>query len=291
MLRRFALVFLFVALFAVACGGGSASDENDSGGSAEPGPLAVDNDIYTHGDVGAPVIDDSPASGDAPPASVADDGGATNDEVGDFVLGALNPLQFLGGAASPAVSLEADPSLSGALLTLGDLPGGFQSMGDFSFSMPTEFGDIDMAARMFFVGDLTSDDFDVMVISGALVLPPEALAQLGDLEELQALTDADLAEFEALNKELGGGFAELSLLDGSGLGDGGFGMHMELDFSAFFGAFGAPPDGEEPPPGLAMNMYAFFQGERVLMVMVMWPTDRSPGVDARALAEVMDSRS
>ena len=40
-----------------------------------------------------------------------------------------------------------------------------------------------------------------------------------------------------------------------------------------------------------MDMYAFAAGDRVLVVMVMWPTDESPGVDARALAEVMESRA
>ena len=284
MFQRFAFVLLFVSVFLLAaCGGGNDNDAARSEPTAQPA-LVVDNDVYSRGG-------DSGSTGQ-PPASVADSGAdGAGGQAGDALLGALNPLQFLGGLDSANISLQADPSLAGMLLTADDLPGDFQSMGEFSFSIPSEFGQMDMAARMFSKGELEGDNFDATVISGALTLPPEALAQVGDLEELQALSDADLAEMEAMTAEMGVEFAELSLLDASGLGDGGFGMHMELDFSALLGAFGAPPDGESLPPGIAMDMYAFFQGDHVLMTMVMWPTDRSPGVDARDLAEIMNARA
>ncbi|MCH8850830.1 MAG: hypothetical protein IIC89_08405, partial [Chloroflexi bacterium] len=118
-------------------------------------------------------------------------------------------------------------------------------------------------------------------------LPPEAM---GDLQELIGFTDADLAEIQDASDAFGMEFASLEILDADGLGEGGFGMHMEIDFGAFFSAFGAPED-DEMPAGIAMDMYAFAVGDRVLMVMVMWPIGEPPGADGRSLAEIMASRA
>ncbi len=133
---------------------------------------------------------------------------------------------------------------------------------------------------------MESDDFGAMIMSAAMALPPEAMSEI---DELIGLTEADLAEIQGASDEFGMDFARLELLDTDGLGDGGFGMHMELDFGAFFSAFGAPED-DEMPAGIAMDMYAFAVGDRVLMVMVMWPMGEPQAVDGRSLAEIMAAR-
>ncbi len=129
----------------------------------------------------------------------------------------------------------------------------------------------------------TSDDPDqvgAMIMSAAMTLPKEAM---GELDDLMGFADADVAELQEV-------FSNLEMLDADSLGDGGFGIHMDLDFGSLFGAFGAPED-EALPTGIAMDMYAFGAEDQVLMLMTMWPTSESPGVDALALAQVMASRA
>ncbi len=143
-----------------------------------------------------------------------------------------------------------------------------------------------LAGRMWGRG-MESEEFGAMIMSAVMVLPPEAM---GELDELMELSEADLAEIQGASDEFGMDFAELEFLDVDGLGEGGFGMHMELDFGAFFSAFGAPEE-DEGPAGIAMDMYAFVVGDRVLMVMVMWPMGEPQEVDGRSLAEIMESRA
>ena len=70
------------------------------------------------------------------------------------------------------------------------------------------------------------------------------------------------------------------------------GMHMTMDLGALLSAFGAPNDGSNPvASGIAIDMYLFVRGDHLLMTMVMWAADKAPGVDGRALAEVMDSKA
>ena len=264
MIRTLTLALLPLALLAAACASGEGNADDVA--SLEPN---------------AP-----------PPAAVRDaDIGEDAGGASDALLGALDPFQFLGGLGGPGASQEVDPSLGAALLTADDLPAGFQPMGEFSFSMPSDFGAMEMVASMFTSGDLAGNDFNAMVMSAVMALPPEALAELGDLGNLSGLGEADLAEIQAASGQAGMEFADLRVLDASDLGDGGFGMRMELDFGAFFAAFG-PPEGDETlPAGIAMDMYAFLHGDHVLMTMVMWPTDRPPGVDAHDLAGTMDQRA
>ena len=152
--------------------------------------------------------------------------------------------------------------------------------------MSSEFGDMDMAARMFGTSD-DPDEFGAMIMSAAMTLPPEAM---GELDDLIGFTEADLAEMQDASAEFSMEFADFQLLDASGLGDGGFGMHMEIDFSALFSVFGAPDD-DSAPTGIAMDMYALAAGDQVLMIMVMWPMGDPSGVDALALAEIMAGRA
>lgn len=262
MLRKLALILLPLALLATACAG---SDETDGTTQAEPTTQS--------------------------PAAVRDtDPEASEGGTDDILFGTLNPFQFLGGIEGQAISQEVDPSLKGALLDPDDLPAEFLPMGEFTFSMPSEFGAMEMAASQFVSGDLTSGDFSAMVMSAVIALPPEALDELGDLSELDELTEADLDKIKAGAEQFGMGFSDLRVLDASDLGDGGFGMHMAMDFGGLFEAFGAPEDDNPLAGGIAMDMYMFVHGERMLMAMVMWPADGSPGVDARGLAETLDER-
>ncbi|MCI0777095.1 MAG: hypothetical protein J4N95_02850 [Chloroflexi bacterium] len=324
MLRKLALILLPIALLAAACGGGSSndgavrdSDDEPKAASRAAGPDGIygTGDDVGVGDVQSPEpsddsmvafdpgdeidVDDGTAGANVTDAgddfvvidgSEADDGfdslavneGGLDDNV---VFGALNPFAFMGGSMPPA-SQAIDSDLGSALLTDSDIPSGFVPMGEFSFSMPSEFGDMDMAARMWGRG-VESDEFGAMIMSAAIVLPPEAM---GELDELMGLTEADLAEIQGASDDFGMDFAKFEMLDADGLGEGGFGMHMEIDFGAFFSAFGAPED-DEMPAGIAMDMYAFAVGDRVLMVMVMWPIGEPPGADGRSLAEIMASRA
>ena len=322
MLRTVALILLPIAVLAAACGGGSSNSAIRESGD-EPveavGPAGPDGVYNTADDnvVSDVFVLEDPA--DAPASFAEPDGvvGADNDsatttagaddghddvviadsgsgpEVGSSsldengVFGALNPLSFIGGmSAVPLGQDSVDADLGAALLTAADVPGQFQEMGEFAFSMASEFGDTDMAARMFATSD-DPDDFGAMIMSAVMTLPPEAM---GELDELMGLTDADLAEMQDASADFGMEFGDLRVLEADGLGDGGFGMHMEIDFGALFSIFGAPED-DSLPTGIAMDMYAFAAAENVLMVMVMWPTSESLGVDALDLAQIMASRA
>jgi hypothetical protein len=79
---------------------------------------------------------------------------------------------------------------------------------------------------------------------------------------------------------------------------------MEIDLGAFFEALVAG-FGEEfgdveadlsqeeipIPEGIGMDIFMFVRGDRMLMLMVMWPLGENPGVDARELADAMDDRA
>jgi hypothetical protein len=318
MLRSLALVLLPLALLAAACGGSSSEDGVNRYTDEEPVTAASDaggDGIYGTEDdavigevqdpdessepsiaIDADEVDGSTGNSSNGPATYPDgdsfpgDASGSSDDGGGFgdnaVFGALNPFSFLGGPGLPPASQPIDSELGSALLIDPDIPSEFSLMGEFSFAAPSEFGDMDMAARMWGIG-LESDEFGAMIMSAAMVLPPEAM---GEIDELIGMTEADLAEMQSASQDFGMEFAKIELLDVDGLGEGGFGMHMELDFGAFFSAFGAPEE-DEGPAGIAMDMYAFVVGDRVLMVIVMWPMGESLGVDGRSLAEIMASRA
>ena len=91
--------------------------------------------------------------------------------------------------------------------------------------------------------------------------------------------------------QIGIAFSNLHELDASGLGDNGFGMHMEMDFAGLLEAFAVPEEENPFDAGIAMDMYMFLRGERVLMTMAMRPADQQPGADGRSLAETMDGKA
>lgn len=310
MLKKLTLFVLPLAFFAFACGGGSSShdstaqsgDASTTSHSAGPDGIygtaddnqsvGVADDPSVVGDTGDSSTDANPPASDSVPTTVNpdtvanDNTGAANSSGGSDLFGAVNPFTFLGGLDSSSISTQVDPELGSALLTDADLPGGFSSFGDFSFTAPSEYGDMSITARMFASG-LTDNDFGAMVISAAMSLPPEAM---GSLDQMTGLSDADLQEIENASSTYGVDFSELSLLDADGLGEAGFGMHMTMDFGELFSTFGAST-GDVGFSGLSMDMYGFVVGDRMLMVMVMSPSGDSPGVNARHLADIMNSRA
>ncbi len=275
---------------------------------ATPAPVPTSEGDEGTGDrdSGAPTPTSAPTPAPAPtvvPDDIADEGDSGTPV--EQVLNTFDPFTLmgaLGSSGSPAdISIsgpdgttfvpsdQADDSLKAIVVQQGDLPPGFSSLGEMSFSVPTGQATADMVASMFATGDLDSGDLGTMVIS-AVMVGPDVTAELGNFDELEEMTQADLDEAAAAMEEFGVTLIEMELLDASGLGDAGMGMHMVMDFSGMFDAFGMPQD-ESVPSGIAWDMYAFAQGERLLMVMVMWLPDGVSGVDAHALAEIMDARA
>ena len=283
MLRRISLAFLPLALLAAACiGGGSESaiDERATPEPTSPPPISS-SATYT------------PEPTSPPPASISatdtvEPGGAAN-----ALLEGLNPLQLLDSFGQQPTSQQVDPSLKAALLDADDLPAGFVSLGQSTLTIPGDIGPMEMAASQFVIGDLEGD-FGGMVMSAVMSLPPEALAELGDLSDLEAAMQAEFSQGIAEAEQLGLSLGDFQLLDASGLGDGGLGMHMELDFGALLDelatAFDAPEE-EIPAVGFVIEMYMFLRGEQMLIVIVMESLGQSTGVDARELAETMDAKA
>ena len=262
MLRRISLVFLPLALVAAACISGGSE-------SATPEPTSL------------------------PPASTSDSDTVRPGGASDVLLNSLNLFQLLDSLGQQPTSQQVDPSLEAALLDADDLPADFVPLGQFTLSIPGDVGPIEMTASQFVIGDLEGD-FDAMVMSAVMALPPEALRELGDLSDLEAAAQAEFSQGIAEAEQFGLALGDFRLLDASGLGEGGFGMHMELDLGALLGelvtAFGAPEE-EIPAAGFVIEMYMFLRGDRMLMVVVMESLGRSTGVDARELAETMDAKA
>jgi hypothetical protein len=72
-------------------------------------------------------------------------------------------------------------------------------------------------------------------------------------------------------------FKEFQLIRNPGLGEAGVGMHMVMDMSGALGGLGAEMGAYEN--GVAMDVYMFTRGERVLMLMVMWPAGEQPAAE------------
>ena len=130
-----------------------------------------------------------------------------------------------------------------------------------------------------------------------MTLTPEELAEIDDLT---ADLERSYDEFEDLEAF---GFGGVELLDASGLGNGGFGVRLELDFNAMFDAFADDlwlddadlqvEEIQELPymAGIGVEAYFFYNDTQVLATMVMWPLDRKPSFDALSLAQIMDARA
>jgi hypothetical protein len=285
MLRKLALLLIPLAVFAAACG-----SDDDSGDDPTPAPSATSAADSTGSPPGA--------DADEPTAIVIatpDLGGAPidmGDEGSDpgSIISAINPLSFLSGVDSGSASDGASPELAARLLSSGDLPAGYLPMGDFSMNFPMTAGSsMEMAMSWFASGDIVNTgQLGSMVISAAIIVPPEARSEM-DIDELTNMTDEELQEEIAASGAMGMGITDVHILDASGLGEGGAGIHMEMDLAQMGDAFGSPPVGM--PAELGTDMYMFFEGDYMQMVMVMYPVSEGSDVDARSLAEVLDNRS
>lgn len=297
-------IALVVGLFLFG-GAGAVQDMFGGDDDASPRSVAVVRTVVPTVTAAPSTPIPSPTSAPTPAGDVdrgtgQGDGGAVGQ-----VLNTFDPLTLMGalgssssvpdvditgpGGATSVPTDQADDALKMIPLREGDLPTDFQSFGEMSFSVPTENGTADMVASMFATSDLNSNDFGNMVMS-AVIVGPDIASEFGDIDEMGEITQADLNEAAAAMEEFGVALTELEILDASGLGDAGMGIHMVMDFSGMFEALGAPPD-ESMPDGIAWDMYVFVRGERALMVMVMWPSDEAARVDALALAEIMDARA
>ena len=267
MWRKLALLLLPIALLAAACGGASKSNDNADGGSNS---IRDDGGVYD-------------VDGDAP--SGLDAGASTDD-----LLATINPLSAaLGGLdALPAgSSASVDPALADLLLSGSDLPDAFASYGDFSFSVAGG----SMAARMFATGDPQSNDPGTIVMSMVVEVPPEEVGTLTDGFDASSLENDIFGD---------GTFGQFEVVDASDLGDQAVGVHMEVDLGAFIGAlaeaFGEEGEAvarEELPfeSGIALDMYMFVRGDKLLAVSTVWPSDQSAGADAHSLAALLSART
>ena len=286
------LVFLLAA-----CSSGDTADERNNDSSPPPAATEVVEEPTA--------ITEEPTALPEPTVESESDGG--------LLGGALNPFNLLslgsgGGGGSeglPVVTEDADPALKAALLTAEDLPSGYSELmpGGMSFSMETAEGNMDMAASMFAKGEAMDAFPEAMVMSGAVAVSGDLMEE--SLAEIERYGEG--AELEREIQEAMGGadnlfgvsLKDVRVLDASGLGEASLGLHMvmSMDLEALAEGFGAdmdeplPPEADVLKEGIAFDMYVFVRGERVLMVMSMWPGEGPAPVDALDLAELMDDRA
>ena len=199
---------------------------------------------------------------------------------------------FGGGLNTEGATQEVDPDLKAALITADDLPSSYAGFGggDFSFSFDSPEGPMDMAASMFFEGDMMEGGEGSVVMSAAISMPASAFeewdAQLAEIDDLdpaeieEAMEQAGMAGMGVTLSDI-----EISRLD---LGEGGMRIHMVMDMSGLSESLGEEMGMFEG--GIAFDMYMFKSGQTAYMVMNMWPADGQSNVDCLALAGVMESR-
>ena len=286
---QFNLAF-FAAVGAIALavflylGGAAVVQDFFGGGEDEPAAVSAERTPTATTTRTAPSTTASTGSGSASAVSQA-----LNTFDPFSLVSTLSSIAPGGSGTSGAISPQEGDSLKALLLREEDLPAGFTAFGEMSFAIPADAGTGTMAANMFASGDLANGDMGAMVMSAALS-GPDISEGFSDIEGVLDISQAELDELSAAFQALGISFSEFRLLDASGLGDGGMGFHMVMDFGGLVETFGAPDDGTVPS-SIAWDMYIFRAGERALMLMVMWPPDVSSGVDSRALAEALDAKS
>jgi hypothetical protein len=198
-----------------------------------------------------------------------------------------------GGSDMQVGSQNVDPELKAALLTADDLPPGYSSLaGDIGYSMDLPEGSVAMAARMFAEDGVMSGGSGSIVMSAVLAMPAAGLeefdASLAELENMD-LSPEGVQKMVGESGMQGIEFKEFKLIKDPGLGESGVGLHMVMDMGGALGGSGTEMGAYQN--GIAMDVYMFKRGERVLMVVVMWPAGEQTNADALALAEVMDGRA
>jgi hypothetical protein len=281
---RLGLLILPLALLTLACSDGSDNDNDEL-------TATVVVDATETDEPAAPVLDESPT----PLVIATPDLGQAVDPPRSDAFSAVSPFALFGDLGSaPGASLDGpvDPDLGRALIRSSDLPAGFTSLGEMGYSAPSEYGPMEIAMSIFSSGDLESGQFDAMVASAVLELPPSVLAEIhnGLLDQMATYSDEDLAQAIGGGDDLSMLYTELDMLDASGLGEGGLGIHMVIDFGLLAEIFGAPED-EAPLTSLGYDMFLFLRGTRAYVTMVMFPGDAQAIVDAHGLGEIMDARA
>jgi hypothetical protein len=236
----------------------------------------------------------------ATPAAVATAEPTKEAKAGGVLEEVFQPLSMMGGPLFGASgsgmeggSQNVDPELKAALLTADDLPSGYSSLaGDIGYSMDMPEGSVAMAARMFAESGVMSGESGSIVMSAVIAMPAVALeefdASLAELENMD-LSPEGIQKMVSESGMMGIEFKEFNVIKDPGLGESGVGLHMVMDMSGAAGGLGGEMGAYEE--GIAMDVYMFKSGERMLMVMVMWPAGEQTNADALALAEVMDGRA
>ncbi|MGD0766069.1 MAG: hypothetical protein ABR978_07160 [Dehalococcoidia bacterium] len=277
--KKLVIVAGVLLLFLAACGSGK--DESSK-------PTAQDN-----GQKPTAVASAEPASTNAAPTTEASSG--------DSLKAAFEPLSLLtsqvlgsGSAGSGQVAQQADPDLAALLLVESDLPSGFTNTdGDIGYSVDSPQGQMTMAARMFTQGVPSAAEMGPIVMSAALAEPPSALADFSSsLDQVDQASAQDAQNAMGATEAMGITFKDFSAKKLSDLGEGGMTMHIVMDMSGLIAGFGgSAQDMGAFQNGIAFDMCAFKQGERLLMVMAVSPAGQESPVDALALAKLMESRA
>jgi len=278
MSKKLVIVAGVLLLFLTACGSGK--DESSK-------PTAQDN-----GEKPTAV-----ATTEAPTKAAP----TTEATSGDSLKAAFEPLSLLtsqvlgsGSADSGQVAQPADPDLAALLLVESDLPSGYSNTGgDIGYSVDSPEGQMTMAARMFTQGDPSAAEMGPIVMSAAIAMPPSALADFNSsLDQVDQASAQDAENAMGATEAMGITFKDFSAKKLSDLGEGGMTMHMVMDMSGLIAGFGGDAqDMGAFQNGIAFDMCAFKQGERLLMVMAVSPAGQESPVDALALARVMESRA
>ena len=279
MSKKLVIVAGVLLLFLTACGSGK--DESSK-------PTAQDN-----GEKPTAVATAKAASTKAAPTTEASSG--------DSLKAAFEPLSLLtgqmfgsSGADSGQVQQQADPDLAALLLAESDLPSGYTNTGgDIGYSVDSPQGQMTMAMRMFTEGDPSAAEMGPIVMSAAIAMPASAFEDFdSSLDQVDQMSTSDLQDAMGATEALGIKFKDFSAKKVSDLGEGGMTMHMVMDMSGLIEGFGGTAEDMGAfQNGLAFDMFAFKQGERLLMVMTMSPAGQESPVDTLALAKVMDSRA
>ncbi|MDI6857677.1 MAG: hypothetical protein QME71_05110 [Dehalococcoidia bacterium] len=198
---------------------------------------------------------------------------------------------FGGGFDMEGATQEVDPDLKAALITAGDLPSSYVDFGsDFAFSFDSPEGPMEMAANMFFEGDMMEGGEGSVVMSAAISMPASAFEEWD--AQLAQIDDLDPAEIEEAMEQTGMASMGVTLNDIQisrlDLGEGGMRMYMVMDMSGLTEDLGEEMGMFEG--GIAFDMYMFKSGQTAYMVMNMWPAGEQTDVDGLALAELMESR-
>lgn len=275
------VLITLAAVFALAiagCGGGDKKTES------EPTERPAATSVATDGDSDADDNDSDSDDADNEDSDDSDSESSSSGAVSDLFSSVFSS-GFSGGGSSAGLG-GGDQSMLAFLPSEDDFPSDYTSLGEFTFSAPagsSELGAVDMAMTMAMKGDMASlgavedpseIDFSSIEMMMAMVMRPEDLQELGDaFEEIKNLDEEDIQD------EISRGFGEdmegftvqnFEVLEASDLGDGGFGIEMTIDMSAFGELFGAFAGGSENAPQLdamTMRMYIFGQGDYVGAVM------------------------